>query len=335
MGKLGAAIWGAGNVSAEHLRAYVKNPDCEVRAIGSRSAGSAEAKREQFDLDCPIYTNYDAFLADANIDMFSICTPASRHARETILGAVAGKHMLIEKPGATNLDDLHAMAEAVARSGVKTVVSFVLRWNEMVANAKSLIASGALGRVFYVQTDYWYSSSFGKTGSGWQAPHDALLLGGCHAVDLARYLMDADATSVTALGFNVDPDNTSMANTTALLEFANGRVGKVSAITEAGMPYVFNVEVFGTEGAFRNGHLYSNMLPGQNDWTFIPSIRPSSGDVAHHPFQKQIDHFVDCVRHDRDSHVDLADAVNTHEVCLAAAVSIERGNKKVGLLLEE
>jgi predicted dehydrogenase len=327
----GAAIWGAGNVSAEHLRAYVNNPDCAVRAIGSRSAQSAEAKRDMFDLDCPIYTDYDAFLADPNIDLFSICTPADNHARETIRGAAAGKHMLIEKPVATSFADLHAMAEAVSRAGVKTVVSFVLRWNEMVANAKSLIAAGALGDVFYVQTDYWHSATFGGNRRGWRSPHAALLMGGCHAVDLARYLMDADATAVTALGFNVNPDNPGTANTAALIEFGNGRAGKVSAITEAGMPYVFNIEVLGTEGAFRNGQLYSALLPGQNDWAEVPSIGPVSGDVAHHPFQGQIDHFVDCAVNDRDSHVDLADAVNTHEVCLAAGVSIERGGEKIGL----
>lgn len=57
MDKPGAAIWGAGNVSTENLRAYVNNPDCAVRAIGSRSAESAAAKRDMFDLDCPIYTD--------------------------------------------------------------------------------------------------------------------------------------------------------------------------------------------------------------------------------------------------------------------------------------
>ncbi len=328
---LGAAIWGAGNVSTEHLRAYVANPDCEVRAIGSRSANSAETKRDMFDLDCPIYTNFDSFLSDPNIDLFSICTPPDGHSRETILGAQAGKHMLIEKPVATSFEELHSMAEAVSNAGVKTVVSFVLRWNEMVANAKSLIEAGALGEVFYVQTDYWHASALGGVRSGWRSPHTALLMGGCHAVDLAPYLMNADATSVIALGVNVDAENSSTANTTALIEFDNGRIGKVSAITEARMPYVFNVEVFGTEGTFRNGHVYSALFPEQNDWAFVPSIEPVSGNVAHHPFQGQINHFVDCVLNDEDSHADLADAVNTHEVCLAAAVSIDRGNQKIGL----
>ena len=331
MDTLGAAIWGAGNVSTEHVRAYVGNGNCEVRAIGSRSASSAEAKRDLFDLDCPIYTDYDAFLADPNIDLYSICTPPEGHSRETILGAEAGKHMLIEKPVATNFEDLHSMADAVSKAGVKTVVSFVLRWNEMIANVKSLIEADALGEVFYVQTDYWHPMASRGLGSGWRGPYTALLSGGCHAVDMARYLMNADVAAVIALGVNVNPENTSTANTATMLEFENGRMGKVSCITEARMPYVFNVEVFGTEGTFRNGHVYSKLFPKQDDWAFVPSVEPESADVAEHPFQGEIDHFVHCILNDEDSHVDLADAVNTHEVCLDAEVSIERGNEKISL----
>ena len=290
-----------------------------------------------FNLDCAIYTDFEAFLSDPHIDLFSICTPADNHSRETILGAQAGKHLLIEKPVATSFEQLHEMAEAVAKAGVKTVVGFVLRWNEMITNAKSLIESGALGEVFYVQTDYWHPMSMwplwyrGATG-GWASQQTPFLLGGCHAVDIARYLMDSDVISVVALGVDVNPDNASTAaNIATMIEFDNGKVGKVSCVTEARMPYVFNVEIFGTEGTFRNGNVYSKSFPAQSDWVYVPSIEPDSGDLTHHPFQGAIDHFVDCVLNDEDSHVDLAKAVNTHEVCLAAEVSIRRGNAMVGL----
>ena len=100
------------------------------------------------------------------------------------------------------------------------------------------------------------------------------------------------------------------------------------------MPYVFNVEVFGSEGTFRNGHMYTHLTPGQNDWIYVPSVEPDSADVAQHPFQGQIDHLIECILEDKDSHVDLSDSVNTHEVCLAAEVSIGRDNAKVRLPYE-
>jgi predicted dehydrogenase len=61
---------------------------------------------------------------------------------------------------------------------------------------------------------------------------------------------------------------------------------------------------------------------------------PDSGDVAHHPFPEEIDHLVDCIRNDRESHCSLADAVNTHEVCFAADRSAAQGGAPIRLPLE-
>jgi predicted dehydrogenase len=57
----------------------------------------------------------------------------------------------------------------------------------------------------------------------------------------------------------------------------------------------------------------------------IPSILPDSGDVSHHPFQGQIDHFVECILTDTESHCNLEDAAKTHEICFAAETSAQEG----------
>ena len=66
----------------------------------------------------------------------------------------------------------------------------------------------------------------------------------------------------------------------------------------------------------------------------VPTILPDSADVEHHPFDAEIDHFVDCIREDRESHCNIADAYNTHEVCLAIDRSIELGGQPVKLPLD-
>jgi len=76
---------------------------------------------------------------------------------ETIAAAMAGKHILVEKPIAMNRDELHAMDPAVREAGVKTVCRFVLRYNPMVATAKELIRDGMFGELLYVQADYWHN----------------------------------------------------------------------------------------------------------------------------------------------------------------------------------
>ncbi len=338
--RLGVAIQGAGNVSTEHLRAYLANPHVEVVAVGSRTREGAERKARQVGLDpakLRLYDDYAALLADPRVDALSICTPPARHPQETILGAQAGKHMLIEKPVATSPEELRGMDAAVRQAGVKTVVSFVLHWNPLVVTIKQLLADGAFGEPFFVQTAYWHNTlQHGYPGAKpgpRTGPISTMLGGGCHAVDMARYLMGSDVVQVSALAKDADARNASPANTAALVKFANGAMGYVSACSEQWMPYVFNIELFGPDGAIRLNKFYSRKLPGATGWIEIPTITPDSGDVEHHPFKGEIDHFVDCIRSGQESHVNLRDAVNTHEVCFAADRSAAAGGAPVALPL--
>ena len=336
--RLGVAIQGAGNVATEHLRAYLGHPHCEVVAISSRTREGAERKARQLALDptrVRLYDNYAALLEDPRVDALSLCTPPARHAEEAIQGARAGKHLLIEKPVATTPDELHQMADAVRTAGVKTVVSFVLRWNPLVLTIKQLLADGAFGTPFFVQTAYWHNTVAAGYPGAKPGPRagtvSTMLGGGCHAMDMARYLVGSDVVSVSALTKDTIQGHASPANTIALCHFASGAMGYVSACTEQWMPYVFHVDLFGPDGAIRGNHLFTRKLPGATDFVEIPTVMPNSGDVAHHPFPAQIDHFVACIRTGRESHVNLADAVNTHEACFAADQSAALGGVPIRL----
>ncbi len=57
----------------------------------------------------------------------------------------------------------------------------------------------------------------------------------------------------------------------------------------------------------------------------VPTVRPDSGDVTHHPFDGEIAHFIDCILSGNESHVNLADAVQTHAVCYALDKSAVEG----------
>ncbi|MGE3273256.1 MAG: Gfo/Idh/MocA family protein [Chloroflexota bacterium] len=340
MTSLNVAIQGAGTVSTEHLRAYLKNPHCQVVAIGSRTKEGAARKAREVGLDpasIGIYDQYDQLLAHPGLDALSICTPHTRHTEETILAAQAGKHVLIEKPVATNLADLRAMDAAVTAAGVKTVAGFVLRWNPLTLAAKAMLAEGLFGEPIYVQADYWHNGEVsgypGAKGRLWRATLDTILSGGCHAVDLARYLMDSDIVEVVALETTALEGLPRAANQVALVRFANGKAGKVSAITEPWIPYQFNIDLLGTDGGLRDNRFFSRKLPGVLDWTTFPTVLPNSGLVGHHPFQGEIDHFVECILEGRESHASLHDAVNSHEACFAISESSRQGGQPVRLPL--
>ena len=335
-GKIGIAIQGAGTVSSGHLRAYLNNPHCEVVAIGSRTKEGAAAKAREVGLDpakLTLYDSIDDLLNDPKVDALSICTPHQRHATDVIAAAGAGKHLLVEKPIALNRDELAAMDRAVQAAGVRSVCGFVLRYNPMVETAYAMARDGMFGDLLYIQTDYWHNPE--QSGYPNQEDHihrmdvSAMVGGGCHAVDLARYLMGSDIVQVAAVQTTGTPDAPFPPMQAAVVTFANGKIGKVSACVEQWMPYQFNVDLLGTDGGLRDNRFYSRKLPGATDWATFPTITPNSGLVSHHPFDGEIDHFIDCIRNGVESHASVRDAVNTHLAVFAIDESSAAGGTPV------
>ena len=86
-------------------------------------------------------------------------------------------------------------------------------------------------------------------------------------------------------------------------------------------------------GVFGSGRFFSRKLPGVLDWTTFPTVLPNSGLVGHHPFQGEVDHFIQCIVDGVESHASLHDAVNTHEACFAISRSARLGGQPVSLPL--
>lgn len=322
---LNVAVQGAGNVGAEHIKAFMANPNAQVVAIGSRTKEGAARVARRVGIECPVFDDFDELLRVPHLDVVSICTPPTRHAEECIKAAGCGKHVLIEKPVALNLTELHSMAVAVERAGVKSSVGFVLRWNPLINTVKRAIHDGMIGRPLLVHADYWHGPAnlTPKVSRNWgPVPGGVMVHGGCHAMDAARYVLGNDPiVQVVGRCPAADVVIEKQGTTVAVVNFAGGAVGKISASNRFHMPYVFNIEVFGDEGVLRNDTFYSRKLPGQTGLAHLPTVLPDSGDVAHHPFSGLVDDLITSILNDVESHNSLKVAVNTHEACFAAESS--------------
>jgi predicted dehydrogenase len=339
-GKLGVAIHGAGQVAYAHAASWAKNPHCRVVSVSSRRKESAQRLVDKLGLDCAVGDDYDAVLRDPRVDIVNLSGPNHVHAPQGIAAAEAGRHLLVEKPMVLSMDENRALREAVARAGVKSVVSFVLRWNPLFGNLKSLLAAGAIGELFYLEVDYWHGIS-PTWYQGWEWAHtkktggSTMLLGGCHAADALRWFAGEEVVEVTAYSNNKKGLFEYDANVVAILRFQSGAVGKTSALFDCEMPYAFNIDLVGTEGTLRDNRLWSKrLMPGQTGWSEMKTILPDSGDVDHHPFDAEMNHLVDCILQDRESHCNIADAYKTHELCLAIDRSIAAAGHPITLPLE-
>ncbi len=335
---LGVAIHGAGWVAAEYLKAFSRNPHVRVRVVSSRREESARARLAETGVQADVETDYERVLRRADVDVVAICTPSDRHAAETIAAAQAGKHIVIEKPVAMDVESLRRMRETVRRAGVRTVVGFVLRWHPFFRTIKALIRDGALGEIFLAETGYYSQIGPWYTGFEWARTRaqggSTLLFAGCHAVDALRWFA-GDVAEVSAFETRGHERAWEFAPTiAATMRLTSGGVAVLASSFEVPMPYTLPVQLHGTKGAFRDGRLYSKeKLPGQSDWMTVPTLGLGSADVSFFPFGELVDHFVECILSGAESHCNLEDAAKTHEVCLAADRSAAEGGRPVRLPL--
>jgi predicted dehydrogenase len=338
----GVGVVGTGWVSGEHIKAFENNPNTKVLALCGRTEDGANAKAKECGVECAIYTDYEKMLAHPGIDIISIATPPNIHRAQTVAAAQAGKHIMLEKAISTTLDDARAMRDAVAKSGVKTVVSFVLRWNPLFEIIKTQLAENAIGDVFFGEVDYFHGIGPWYKQFAWNVKKEvgasSLLSAGCHALDALRWFMGGEIIEVVQYATRgKGPDFAPyeyMPTTCTMCKFKDGRIGKVASSIECVQPYVFNINLVGSHGTIKNNKIFSKKsYPGQTSWVEVPTILPDSGDVRHHPFVHEVDHFVGCIMNNKESHCNVADAFKTHEVIFAADQSGLDGGKPVKLPL--
>lgn len=334
MAQYGVGIIGAGWVAGEHIRAFQDHPEAEVVAIASRDAERAAACAAAQGVKCAAYGDYEQLIARNDVDIVVVASPPDCHARQAIAAAQAGKHILLEKAMTTTLEDAKAVRDAVAKAGVRSVVSFVLRWNPLFEIIKTQLDAGAIGRTFFGEVDYFHGIGPWYKQYAWNVKKDvgvsSLMSAGCHAADGLRWFMGGEVAEVTQYAtsgrgehfkaYEYDP------TTVTIVKFDDGRIGKVASSIECVQPYVFNINLVGTHGTIKNNKVWSTkQYPGQTSWTEVPTILPDSGDVSHHPFRHEAAHLIACIKTGTESHVNIADAYKTHELCFAADLSGKEG----------
>src|SRR5262245_10492015 len=105
-------VLGAGFMGSTHARAYAAMPETEVAAIYAPTPSRAEPLAEE--VRCRWTDDLAAVVADPTIDAIDICLPTPQHRAVAEKALAAGKHVLLEKPIALNLDDAAALVRAGA-----------------------------------------------------------------------------------------------------------------------------------------------------------------------------------------------------------------------------
>ncbi|HXE80715.1 MAG TPA: Gfo/Idh/MocA family oxidoreductase [Vicinamibacterales bacterium] len=365
MRTLGVGVVGIGWCAKQHISAFRKNPRCKVIALCGRDEARVRANLERDGLNRPdarITTRYEDLLEDPAIDIISIATPNHLHASQAVAAARAGKHILLEKPTGLDEAELVAIRDAVREAGVRTIVSFELRYNPYLRFVHWMRESGRLGRIRFARVQYLSRVTDWYAGWEWVRTRESgrshLLAAGCHAVDALRWLSGLEPVEVSARHAHFTEGYEWPTTILANLVLEGGALGHVTSSTDFMLPYTFGVELMGDRATIRDTLLAwgpadpidLDELRAENPIDGVtlhpaaygsasPAIRiesavmPDTADVAHHPFQAEIDDLVECVLAGRDPNLNVFDAQKTMEVCLAADRSAERNGEPVRLPL--
>ena len=335
MSKVGFGLIGTGLWGEMHARTYASSPEVEFKAVCDLREDKAKEIAGKYGAK-DYYSDFRRLLERDDISAVSIATPDFAHTEIAVAAAKAGKHILIEKPLATSVEDCQKILTAVEQAkNIKFMVDFHNRWNPPFVNAKTAIEKGELGKLMlmYVRLN---DTIFVPTGMlSWASKSEVAWFVGSHAVDLTRWLFNDEVCKVYAVsraevlkGRGIDtPDFYE-----AILEFRNGGVATVENcwILPDSLPTVidFKCQIIGSEGAIYMD-LSSNGInqkctkdaASYPDVLVYPSIHGKPMGFA----IESIRHFVDCVVNDKEPIVTGEDGFAATRIISAIQESSRKG----------
>jgi len=334
MKKFNVGIIGYSWAAGAHIEAINKTSLGQVTAIcSSRNLDPQEIKARHGGT-INLYTDLNKMLADKTINVVSICSYPSDHAKQAIAAAGAGKHIIIEKPLALSWEDCLAVNSAVKKAGVRTCICFECRFSSQLTVIKSVIDQGLLGKIHYGEVDYYHGVGPWYGQFRWNIRKDtagsSLLSAGCHALDALLLCMGSDFESVSS--YSARSENADFSkyeyptSSVTIIKFRNGTVGKVASVIDCFQPYYFHFHLVGSEGSLLDNKFYSTRIKGlnKNKWNELSMKLLDSGDVSDHPYQAQFEAFFNAIEANTEMPLtSIYDALKTHEVIFAADKSAE------------
>lgn len=191
---LNIAMLGTGRIADQELAPALAEVDgARLWSVLSRDAGRGRefAERHGAAAGVAVHTDLATLLADDALDAVLIATPDKLHAQQCIAAARAGKHVLTEKPMATEVAEARAMVEACDEAGVVLAVAYHMRWHAGHRKLAGLVHAGGLGTLRHVRAQWTFLA---QDDRNWRAAPEVgrwwgLAGVGTHCLDQIRWLM--------------------------------------------------------------------------------------------------------------------------------------------------
>ena len=317
----------ADNIFAPALK---QSKNSNLRAIMARDKTKAEAFAKKHEVP-KFYDSAEALCNDEKIDVVYIASPTILHCEHTVLAAQCGKQILCEKPMAPTLEACDQMILAAKENKVTLMIGHNMRFHDIHQKVKELISNGQIGTVGIARAEI--ITSF-KKNQGDNFTTDQFRLNrsiggggvlfdmGIHAIDVLRFLIDAEIEEICAFSQNLFIDCNGEDTISAAIKFKNGAYGAIA--TSGALPYAKNgIEIYGDKGAITtDGSVWISARS--------PDIKVlANGQWETHKaevnncYLAEIEHFLQCVAGKTTPAVSGQEAKKNIQAVLAAYRSID------------
>jgi predicted dehydrogenase len=320
-------------------------PGTRLVAVSDERQHYAEEFAQRYGAEAA-YRDYRAVLDRRDVDVVVVTSYTSAHAEHCIASARAGKHILLDKPIATTLEDATRIIEAARKQGVKLMMAYLLRFIPAYQRAKVLIEEGIIGRptsAFYsiripvsfirdapgAAEQGWYIDPM-KGGGGGFIDH------GVHFADALRWFFESDVASVYGKIGNLTYTDLPVEDYgICIVSFAKGQIGTIESTWHAAEWYgplasPDRCTISGTEGEIELHYQKSPQMEVASriapyaGRTYYDWVGEERSDIC---YKRILEHIVECVVEDREPSATGEDGRAALETILAGYRSAREGRE--------
>lgn len=339
MKKVRLAIVGTGSIAFTHMKGMQRLDEAELVAICDIHKEQMDSFRKTFpvaDEDC--YTDLDEMLKREDIDAVIVCASDKAHHNIATRAMRAGKDVLCEKPMALDLEECRDMIRVSEETGRKFMIGQVCRKAPGFIKAKELIDSGVIGEVFFVESEYAHDYSRAPGIDDWRKVPERhpIIGGGCHAVDLLRWIAGDPEEVFAYANHKMLPGWPINDCVISVLKFPNNVIGKVMTSIGCKRSYTMRTVIYGSEGTIITDNtsdtisLFRDTVAGERKSFGVSNQLMELKipvEIASHNMAAEIQDFIDCIVNDTDPNPDGRQGFCTVAVCDAIVRSARDGEK--------
>ncbi len=333
MPKINIGIIGTGSIVNTYKKCIDELEGAQLVALYTKSRNRKESARKAFGV--PVFSVMDEFLQN-DIDLVCVCNESGLHGEAIKLAALAGKHVLSEKPLETTPEKIDEIIAICSSKNVKLGCTLQNRCSSDYKRVLEAVNSGKLGKLIMGNAHInWYRNESYYADSDWKGTFKfdggaAFINQGIHTIDLLLHIMGPVASvfgKVSTLVHDIEGEDVGA----SILNFQNGAIGTITAGTALYPGYPERIEIYGEKGSIlmEGGRIIAWNIMGASAPGIASGENNGSGAadptaIGHQNHKSVIADMIEAILNDRRPMVDGAEARKAVAVITAIYESSKR-----------